>query len=374
MAELRKPDMSAVLERTNLARHVGGFLLPIFEAVSNSIHSISEKLDHSKVQTDGKIHIRVKDGKYRQNFSVEIVDNGAGLDSSNYEAFLTPFTGNKLRKNGKGFGRFIAFKVFEDVFYESKISGSEETFRFKFDVYQDEEIIPLKGSGSFMFDEGCSVTYSKVRTEYENRWLELRKREFLDHLTQNFLTYLVDGRMPDTTVEYDGDTTNLRDHFTSVFQYEDSHQFELQLEGESYSFKLDVARVTKGAPFEKHALLFFADNRILGQGRAIEGKLGKSSFERDDGSEYVVIAAVSGPYLDHNANNDRTFLEASEKDIVAIIDKACELILTTEKEQNAAIKSSQVEDVVQVLQSHPLLRFGLAGKTVEQYVARVRTR
>jgi hypothetical protein len=43
--------------------------------------------------------------------------------------------------------------------------------------------------------------------------------------------------------------------------------------------------------------------------------------------------------------------------------------LKTEKEQNDLIKVEQRDDVVGLLQSHPLLRFGLAGKTVEQYVS-----
>ena len=36
--------------------------------------------------------------------------------------------------------------------------------------------------------------------------------------------------------------------------------------------------------------MFFADNRLLGAGRAIENKLGKPAFQRSDGTEYVVIA------------------------------------------------------------------------------------
>lgn len=370
MAELRKPDMSAVLARTNLSRHIGGFLLPIFEAISNSIHSISEKYGVENSAKEGKISVRVKDGTALDAFKVSIIDNGLGLNLENYEAFLTPFTGNKLRKNGKGFGRFVAFKVFDVVHYESKISSEHETFRFKFDVYSNEEIIELTPRSDFLFDEGCRVTYSHVKNEYEDSLLKINEKEFLDHVTQNFLTYLVDGTMPDTNVDFNGSITNLRAHFRAVFQHEESHSFDLELEGETYQFKLDVSRVTRGDPFKRHALLFFADNRILGQGRSIEAKLGRAFFEHDDGSEYVVIGSVSGSYLDRHANNDRTFLEAPEDVVKDIIDRACELILATEKNQNDLIKVAQKDEVIQLLQGHPLLRFGLAGKTVEQYVER----
>ncbi|MGE3395721.1 MAG: hypothetical protein AB7H79_02315 [Sphingomonas sp.] len=368
MPELRKPDMVAVLQRTNLARHIGGFLLPVFEAVSNSIHSIAEKFPAADIRTSGKILIDVKDGSDIEKFSIRVLDNGTGLDKRNMDAFLTPFTGNKLRKNGKGFGRFIAFKVFERIEYESKLSVDEVSFRFLFDVYQDEEVKRIRGRREFPFEEGCSVTYSEVRDEYVNRWREIGEKSFLDNLTQNFLTYLVNGQMPDTVVTYNGSETNLRDHFVKVFHHEESHTFSVKLDGADHEFQLDVSRADRNAPFERHALLFFADSRILGRGRPIEAKLGKPFFQRADGSEYVIIASVSGEYLDENANNDRTFLEATEKDISEIVDKACSFIMETERDQNVQIKTEQRDNVAEVLQSHPLLRFGLAGKTIEQYV------
>ena len=250
----------------------------------------------------------------------------------------------------------------------SLTDGADITFRFKFDVYQDEEIIRLRGKREFAFDRGCSVTYSVIREEYINRWKELTEKAFLDNLTQNFLTYLVDGRMPDTKVVYNGSETDLRAHFSKVFHHEESHTFSVNLDGHDYDFKLDVSRADRGAPFDRHALLFFADSRILGKGRPIEAKLGRSFFQRSDGSEYVIIASVSGEYLDRYANNDRTFLEASEKDISEIVDRACSFIMETEKDQNDQIKLDQLNNVVEVLQTHPLLKFGLAGKTVEQYV------
>ncbi|MBA4760153.1 ATP-binding protein [Sphingosinicella sp.] len=368
MPELRKPDMAAVLARTNLARHIGGFLLPVFEAVSNSIHSITDKYSTEKSGIDGKITIRVTDTTNISDFKVSVLDNGKGLDSKNFEAFLTPFTGNKLRKNGKGFGRFIAFKVFEAVEYESKISEKDVTFRFDFNVYRDEEIEQRSGRRHFPFDEGCLVTYSKVKSEYHNGWKSINEKSFLDQITQNFLTYLVDGSMPQTEVIFNGNSTDLRSHFLSVFKHEETHDFHIDLEGEKFLFKLDVSRVDRGVPFNRHTIIFFADNRILGQGRSIEGKLGRAYFEDTDEREYVIIASVSGEYLDRHANNDRTFLEASEDDIKEIIDAACALVLKTEKGQNELIKSEQKQEVLDLLQSHPLLRFGLDGKTIEQYV------
>ena len=108
----------------------------------------------------------------------------------------------------------------------------------------------------------------------------MSEESILDHLSSNFLTYLVDGRMPDTKVIVGEKEFDLRSHFTHVFKHEQTHTFTVDLRGAAYEFKCDVSRVERGKPFSRHALMFFADNRLLGAGRAIENKIGKPAFER----------------------------------------------------------------------------------------------
>ena len=62
---------------------------------------------------------------------------------------------------------------------------------------------------------------------------------------------------------------------------EESYGFSLELRGATYEFKCYVSRVERGKPFSRHALMFFADNRLLGAGRAIENKIGKPAFLKD---------------------------------------------------------------------------------------------
>lgn len=371
MADLFKPDMSAVLERTHTAGHFDAFLLPVYEALSNSIHNLLDKFGGENISTSGRLKFDFSIGSRPEEFSVTISNNGDGLDRHNYQAFRTPFTGNKLKRGGKGFGRFIAFKVFEEVNYYSKsklLNEEIEKLSFKFDVFASEEIIETTGGIPPESTTGCAVTYKQVKKAYYHRWEELSEERILDHLSGNFLTYLVDGRMPDTKVVIGSKEFDLRSHFTRVFQHEKTHNFLIDLRGIAYEFKCDVSRAERGKPFSRHALMFFADNRLLGAGRAIENKLGKPAFQRVNGSEYVIIASLSGEFLDTNANQARTSLESSDEEILEIVDRSCKSILTTESEQHEKIKSTQRDDVVQLLARHPLLRYGLTGSTVAEYV------
>src|ERR1700733_11913585 len=107
---LIKPDMRAVLSRTHLTHDLHGLLLPIFEAISNAMDSIQSRFgDDAKEK--GAIQIHLSNPNDPKEFLVSITDNGVGLTDENYISFKTPFTGHKLSAKGRGFGRFIAFKV-----------------------------------------------------------------------------------------------------------------------------------------------------------------------------------------------------------------------------------------------------------------------
>jgi hypothetical protein len=268
MPNLNKPDMPAVLERTHLAAHFDAFLLPVYEAGSNSIHALLDKYGGAESSTKGRLVFSFSIGNSPEEFSVTISDNAFGLDETNYHAFLTPFTGNKLKRGGKGFGRFVAFKIFNEVSYYSKArtaSGSVDNLSFKFNIYDDEEIKIIEGGIPPDFETGCAVTYCQVKPQYHHRWEELTEERILDHLSSNFLTYLVDGRMPHTTVQIGGSDFDLRSHFAKVFKHEKTHKFTLEIRGESYEFKCDVSRSERGKPFSRHALMFLQTIVCLGQ-------------------------------------------------------------------------------------------------------------
>jgi hypothetical protein len=272
LAQLLKPDMPAALERTHLPQTFDTLLLPVYEAGSNAIHALLEKFGATKVAVQGKLTFAFSIGTHPDEFAVTVSDNADGLDDRNYLAFLTPYTGNKLKRGGQGFGRFVAFKVFDEVSYYSKTplsGGAVETRSFRFDVYAAEEIIDVQGGIAPEFETGCAVTYRRVKAGYHRQWENLAEQRILDHLSSNFLTYLVGGQMPDTTVIVSDKEYDLRRHFTGVFRHEKTHTFSIELRGEPYEFKCDVSRVERGKPFSRHALLFFADNRLLGAGRSI---------------------------------------------------------------------------------------------------------
>jgi Histidine kinase-, DNA gyrase B-, and HSP90-like ATPase len=167
---LLKPDMNAVLSRTHLPRNVHGFLLPVFEAISNAMHGVEERF-RDQAQSDGVVHVQFKDWKHPNKIVISVSDNGVGLTDDNYRSFRTPFTGHKLKLRGRGFGRFVAFKVFTRILYRSRFEffGQEQLRSFRFDISQPEEL--AVDDEKPVFDgAGLTVIYDQPLTARACLW------------------------------------------------------------------------------------------------------------------------------------------------------------------------------------------------------------
>lgn len=101
--------------------------MPLFELISNSIHSIEERKKAGLMGEgeNGRIIVRIiRNGdpkiqeKIRTNDeypinSIVVEDNGIGLDDENLRSFTEADTDHKLSIGGKGLGRFVCLKAFK---------------------------------------------------------------------------------------------------------------------------------------------------------------------------------------------------------------------------------------------------------------------
>src|SRR5574344_482254 len=115
-------DLQGRLKNTYLPKSES--LLPLFEAVVNSIHAIDERKEKDKFfdVTTGRITIRVvrlgeksANGDTPQINGFSIEDNGIGLDQYNFQSFITLDSQYKASKGCKGIGRLLWLKAFGSV-------------------------------------------------------------------------------------------------------------------------------------------------------------------------------------------------------------------------------------------------------------------
>lgn len=173
--ELVKPDMRAVLSRTHLSNTLHDFLLPVFEAVSNAMHGIEAKYGETKASELGKVTIKFENANNPQQLKIIVTDNGIGLNDDNYNSFKTPFSGYKLKAHGRGFGRFMAFKVFGRSIYLSRYEffTQQLTRAFQFDLLRDKEFLFLDDAPVFE-ETGVSVVYDQLLTNWHDLIRELQ--------------------------------------------------------------------------------------------------------------------------------------------------------------------------------------------------------
>lgn len=109
-------------------------LWPLFETIVNSIQSIEESTNSQNGQItilanrleDRQVNM---DGNEELNpfYEFQVIDNGEGFNSINYNSFLEAYSNLKVSKGCKGIGRFLWLKAFTKVNIESvyceKIDG-----------------------------------------------------------------------------------------------------------------------------------------------------------------------------------------------------------------------------------------------------------
>jgi len=193
---LIKPDMKAVLERTHISFDLHGFLLPILEAISNAMHGIEARFG-AEAEEKGKVQISIANLNQPEKLLIGVTDNGIGLNAENYQSFRTPFSGLKLKQKGRGFGRFIAFKVHSRILYSSRFEedGDEQTRTFRFDINQKDELIYHDGEPDFK-GAGLRVEYDSPHETWKELISELNKDYVSDAIGSHFLPYFLSTWLP----------------------------------------------------------------------------------------------------------------------------------------------------------------------------------
>ena len=129
-------DLEGRLRNINLP--VEKALMPLFEAVINSIHAIQDSGTNL-----GCIDIYIDRGNFQISLTdndesalidgFTIIDNGIGFNEENYFSFQTSDSTLKLDRGSKGIGRFIWLKVFNRVTVSSIFSQENEFKKREFE-------------------------------------------------------------------------------------------------------------------------------------------------------------------------------------------------------------------------------------------------
>lgn len=323
MTSLR-PNLVKRIERLPKPTNVASAMQPLFEAVSNAIHSTQERYN-GRVATDGRVIVTVNTSRNKEDVWATVEDNGYGLTDKNWEAFTTTDTDNKIEAGGKGVGRLLWLDCFEDIHVSSVYDNGDDgrhrrSFKFRLAIEDQLENLAIEEAADTP-DSSFFVKFSGLRDNGYLSHFPGRGTFVFQHLTSHFLPAFIGGRSPQVTVHV-GDET--RDYPSAISEIVHRNETPEPLETEEYGrLHLTLMECDKVASSDlkgRHFVHFIAHDRTV-HSQCIDGKLGLAYF--GNMSDRVFHAILTGDYLDQNVNQERTAFVFEDVIIDRMINDVC---------------------------------------------------
>ncbi len=354
-----RPNLVKRIARLPKPANVADALQPLFEAVSNAIHSTQARFGE-RVDRDGRIVVTVSTDRKKENVSASVEDNGAGLDNDNWEAFVTTDTDNKIAIGGKGVGRLMWLDCFQQISVASVFTEglSFKRRRFEFVLDMTDQIKDL------VVEDDDRATRSFFYVEFRG----LRNNGYLDrfpgrgsfvfqHLTSHFLPTFIGKSCPLISVRVGDDT---REYPSAINEIVRRRAPEATIPTEEFGHlmltMMECDKIASADLKGSHFVHFIAHDRTV-YSQSIDAKLGLKYF--GPGEDRVFHAILRGEFLDKNVNQERTKFLFEEVILERMINEVCwphvEEFLS---EPLARLKGEQRAKIEVITATYPSVSFG----------------
>lgn len=312
---IAKSNIANKIRNTSLSRKQG--LMPLFELISNSIHSIFERREAHLFsgEESGEILITlIRNGQPDilaslpddDNYPIKAIvveDNGIGLTDDNLTSFTEADSDHKLDIGGKGIGRFVCLKAFKwmeisSTFFENgtfkKRALSLKNTKQGFENYVETDATVHK------YQTIC--TLHEFALEFQRNTTK-KMSEIADAIITHFQLYFITEQIPHIVIR---NQNNVQIDLNNRY----SLSFSDKVQNDEFAIGDDIFKIylSKSNSSKSHRLHFCAHNRSV-----IDEWLGKKIIELgkkpilDNGSEFFYYAAfVVSDLLDNSVNNERT--------------------------------------------------------------------
>lgn len=306
-------NLKGRLRNTSLPKNHG--LMPVFEAVVNSIHSIEEtgSADNGKIvlrinrATQGGLDLDTK--SLPPIISFTITDNGCGFDETNFKSFETLDSDHKIAKGCRGVGRLMWLKVFDLVEVESHFLDADGELKKR--VFRFDDKLGVQGEKVVAATDQQPGTLIKLVGFDENfrKQVPTKGQSIANQLLEHVLWYFVrQGSAPKILVEDAGEVFNL-DRLLEEHMHASAFLETIKIR--DYSFDLTHIKF-RASVNKKHQLALCAANRLVKE-ESIQGKLpglyGKIS---DASGEFTYTCYVSSDYLNEHVRSERISFDIAE--------------------------------------------------------------
>lgn len=308
----------------NISLPLTKVLLPVFEAIVNSIQACS-------INEECNIDLQINRNLSQQPLSEEvnflpeikgfiINDNGCGFNTVNYKSFNTSDTTNKMEIGGKGIGRFLWLKAFEYVNVNSIYieNNEKKKIHFEFSTKKDDGISEL--------DINLVAESTPITTEVKlvnilgkySKYIPKETKTIAQSLFEYCLPYYISGKKLNINVF---DDNNKNEKFNLLNLYNESIQNNIEKETITIkSNSIDIYIIKYQTTSEaNHRIIYCAHNREVKVEKINKYiPLVSQRLKDNQGNDFILMVYVVGKYFDDMVNQERThflFDEETDDDI-----------------------------------------------------------
>lgn len=325
-------------------------LLPLYEAVVNSIQSINQ----GNIP-DGNIYIRIEREESpslleRDNWETDIEniiihDNGCGFTEDNFKSFNTYASDFKKLLGCKGVGRMIWLKAFNSVKVESTYCEDDNWFHRSF-TFDSVNAVSNESKESVSNNTYNSTTITLQNLRSKNKVNTPKKistiaRDLLNHC----FIYFVLGKAPKITISDGAESISVNSLFEKI-RKEDISTVEFYIEDKSFQL-IHFKNYNPNSSI--HCLNMCANDRTVSSTNLQSVFSGvNSKFVNAEGT-FVYNGYITSDYLDENVNRERTSfnIEDTQKSVFnkvtksEIVSKATELVFAYLKDELVAYNENK---------------------------------
>ncbi|MEQ3641245.1 MAG: ATP-binding protein [Alteromonas sp.] len=307
-------NLKGRLRNTSLPKKHG--LMPVFEAVINSIHAIE---DAKRGYTPGKVRVTIVRSLQQQldvgrkaegeitAFVIE--DNGCGFNDENYRSFGTLDSEHKIDRGCRGVGRLMWLKAFNSVQVKSNYRDSRGEYRTRTFIFDENNgVHGEEDAPSDVRKTGTIVRLNVFRESYRKSSPKTQQT-IANSLLEHCLWYFVRGEKRPEIDVVDGAEVLLLDSLFDSYMFEESEHDQIELSGQNFELTHIKFRNSTG---KKHSIAFCANERLVQEDFKLNKIPGLHSKMSDKNGNFIYSCYISSPFLDEHTRSERTGFDLDE--------------------------------------------------------------
>jgi hypothetical protein len=288
-------------------------LLPLFEAVMNSIHATDERGGERAarriqvvIEREPQVALPLdkpkRAGPGLENImGFTITDDGVGFTDANFSSFLMLDTDRKAALGCRGVGRLLWLKAFDRVEVTSvyvDIGGQPKRRSFKFSPDGVADVMDEAAPGTGQQTTVRLIDFGREYRDSAPKGLRAITAALLEHCLWYFLR---PGSAPHIRV-VDGADSILLSELYEEYVHSSSAESRVVVKGQSF----DVSHVKMRGANTVHSLSWCANDRVVDEEK-IAGKIAglHGRLAADDGESFTYTCFVTSPFLDAKVRPER---------------------------------------------------------------------